>query len=272
MVVAVLHARILRLLRSVCRISVFGDGVLERARSTSLALLGTIAAIGLAIVAFALQLGWPIGTDGPLPNAPQEGRQAVGSAVVAAVPSRPPAARRNRGRGASRGQPLKPAVGPAASHPGEGSNLVVSNSEPTAPPSHRHPQNHQDAPQGQPAPAPQAPQSPQTPQGSAGASKPQPSPPPEPAPVPHPTAARTAARTRSRKLRCARQRQRLRQRQRQRAADLAARGRQSARRGRRVPTRPFGRSARPRGRLRGPLAPGTTFRLDGWPTRCARCT
>jgi hypothetical protein len=187
MVVAVLHARILRLLQSVGRISVFGDGVLERARSTSLALLGTIAAIGLAIVAFALQLGWPIGTDGPLPNAPREERQAVGSAVaVAAVPSRPPAARRNRGGGASRGQPVKPAVGPAASHRGEGSNLVVSNSEPTAPPGHRHPQNHQDAPQGQPTPAPQAPQAPQTPQGGAGASKPQPSPPPQPAPVPHP--------------------------------------------------------------------------------------
>lgn len=191
MLIAVLHPRIQRLLRSLFRISVFGDGLLERARSTSFALFGGIAAIGLAIVAFALQLGWPIGVDRPLPNAPPKQRQAVGAAVVvASPPSHPAAARRNHGRGAVGGRAVEPEVEPAASSPHGGSDLVVSNSEPApSPPSHPHPQGHQNAPQGQPAPAPQGSQPPQAPvaaQGAPGVSKPEPQSQPEPAPVPQP--------------------------------------------------------------------------------------
>jgi len=184
MLAAVLHARGQRLLRRLARISVFGDGLLERARSTSFALLGGIAAIGLAIVAFALQLGWPIGADRPLPSAPQK-RQAVGAGVaVGAAPSRPVAARRKRSRGAAtRGalarRDVTPAVDAAGAHPAPTSDQVVSDSEP-APPRHRHPRGHEETPQGQTPPAPQAP-----PEGT-GASKPQPPSQPQPVPAPQP--------------------------------------------------------------------------------------
>jgi hypothetical protein len=185
---AMLEMRGRRLLRCLAGISVFGDGLLERARSTSFALLGGIAATGLAIVAFALQLGWPIGADQPLPIAPPK-RQAVGAGVVvSAAPSRPAAARRDRGRATAAQPAATPAVEPTGSDRGATSGPVVSDSAP-APPRHSHPQGDRQAPQGQPAPAPQAPQQPQAPvtaQGGSGGSKPEPPVQPEPVPAPPP--------------------------------------------------------------------------------------
>lgn len=191
-----LLARGQRLLRHLAGISVFGDGLLERARSTYLALLGGVAATGLAIVAFALQLGWPIGADRPLPSVPQK-RQAVGAGVaVAAVPSRPVAARRKPSRGDAAPRVATPTVEATGPDSGPTSGLVVSNSEP-APPRDQDSHGHQEAPQGQPgpptqaspapqaAPAPQASPAPQAAQGGSGASKPGP-PGPEPAPAPQP--------------------------------------------------------------------------------------
>ncbi len=63
--------------------SVLGDGLLERTRSTSLALLGPTAAIGLAMVALALNQGWPLIAGAPIPGF-GSGHQAVGDATVAA--------------------------------------------------------------------------------------------------------------------------------------------------------------------------------------------
>lgn len=69
--------------RSSSRPSFFGRGMLERARATSLALLGGTTAVGLAMVALALNQGWPLipGSSVPLIS-PQH--QAVGRATVAA--------------------------------------------------------------------------------------------------------------------------------------------------------------------------------------------
>jgi hypothetical protein len=70
-----------RPLRSTARASVLGDGLLERIRSTSLALLGLTAAIGLAMVALALNQGWPLVASSPIPGFGSR-HQAVGDAAV----------------------------------------------------------------------------------------------------------------------------------------------------------------------------------------------
>lgn len=72
-----------RSLRSAARASVLGNGLLERTRSTSLALLGLTAAIGLAMVALALNQGWPLIEGAPIPGL-GGGHEAVGAASVAA--------------------------------------------------------------------------------------------------------------------------------------------------------------------------------------------
>lgn len=53
--------------RSAAKLSFMGEGLLERARSTILALLGAVVAIGLAAVALALNQDWPLLPDSPLP-------------------------------------------------------------------------------------------------------------------------------------------------------------------------------------------------------------
>jgi hypothetical protein len=72
-----------RSLRSAARASVLGNGLLERTRSTTLALLGLTAAIGLAMVALALNQGWPLIEGAPIPGL-GGGHEAVGGASVAA--------------------------------------------------------------------------------------------------------------------------------------------------------------------------------------------
>jgi hypothetical protein len=53
--------------------SLAGDGLLVRLRSTSIALLAVVAVIGLGLVAFILQLGWPTVFSGPIPEGPGVG-------------------------------------------------------------------------------------------------------------------------------------------------------------------------------------------------------
>lgn len=79
--VSVLSKNRQRSLRSAARASVLGDGLLERTRSTSLALLGATAAIGLAMIALALNQGWPLIAGAPIPGL-GSGHQAVGKAAV----------------------------------------------------------------------------------------------------------------------------------------------------------------------------------------------
>lgn len=72
-----------RWLRSPKKPSLLGGGLLERARSTTLALLGMTAAVGLAMVALALNQSWPLVAGSPIPGAPSQ-QEAVGEATVAA--------------------------------------------------------------------------------------------------------------------------------------------------------------------------------------------
>jgi hypothetical protein len=53
--------------------SLAGDGLLVRLRSTSIALLAVVAVVGLGLVAFISQLGWPTVLSGPIPEGPELG-------------------------------------------------------------------------------------------------------------------------------------------------------------------------------------------------------
>ncbi len=137
--VAVHYRRQQQRLQSAAR-AVLGDGLLDRARNTSLALLGLTAAVGLAMVAMALNQSWPLIAGAPIPSI-GERHQAVGDATVAegakarsdhgvvrrtavgaqgSIASNPP-----QGKGAG--------VTPApASQPAGSESLVVSRSTPVS--------------------------------------------------------------------------------------------------------------------------------------------
>ncbi len=53
--------------------SLAGDGLLIRLRSTSIAILAAVAVVGLGLVAFISQLGWPSVLSGPIPQNPTRG-------------------------------------------------------------------------------------------------------------------------------------------------------------------------------------------------------
>ena len=156
--VSVLSKHRQRSLRSAVRTSVLGDGLLERTRSTTLALLGLTAAIGLAMVALALNQGWPLIAGAPIPGIGGD-HQAVGDAAAVAttgsrsVPSVLLQARRHVGsaglpgaptRSGGKGVAVAGAQSPGAAH------LVVSNPTPVSPVG-------QSPPSGTPEPAPVAP-------------------------------------------------------------------------------------------------------------------
>jgi len=170
--------------------------MLERARATSLALLGATAAVGLAIVALALNQSWPLLEGSSIPAPP---RQAVGGASVVALPPKPApraaAGRRRPDSGARQtgaGAPARPQAPLTGRSGGEkASTLVVSagaparsggGGSPKAPPTPgKGPANHsqptQTAPQQAPAPTASPPSQEPAP----------PSPAPTPAPAPAPT-------------------------------------------------------------------------------------
>jgi len=52
--------------------TLLGDGMLVRLRSTTIGILGAVAAMGLGLVAVASQQGWPGVFSGPLPQAPAQ--------------------------------------------------------------------------------------------------------------------------------------------------------------------------------------------------------
>lgn len=78
--VSVLSKHGQRSLRSAAMAGILGNGLLERARSTTLALLGMAAAVGLATVALALNQDWPLIPGAPIPGL-GGGHEAVGQAV-----------------------------------------------------------------------------------------------------------------------------------------------------------------------------------------------
>jgi hypothetical protein len=73
--------------RSVIGSSLAGDGLLVRLRSTSIALIGLVAAVGLGLIAFISQLGWPGVLNAPIPGSPAE-TGSVRDAIALTRPAR----------------------------------------------------------------------------------------------------------------------------------------------------------------------------------------
>lgn len=172
------------------RPSLLGGGLLERARSTTLALLGVTAAVGLAMVALALNQGWPLVAGSAIPAPPHLG---VGKAAVVAATSprlipatgavAPPssahsrdAASRSGGspNGGSAGGSADFVVSPSSpvsgEHSGTGRQVPVGNPRPAPP------QSEQAAatPAAQPAPAPAQTTPPAATPAASGATTPPP--------------------------------------------------------------------------------------------------
>jgi hypothetical protein len=166
MVVQVDQKRMHRRPRPGARISLLGDRLPERIRSTAFALLGTTAALGLAVVAIALQGDWPLVAGSPVPPAPPRhqaigGAEALGPRAGATHPASPShtgkVASHRHNRPASPHTESTPAAAPAP--PGE---LVSSPAAPVSPPSgaaqhggHSHPSPAPQSQQPSSAPQPQ---------------------------------------------------------------------------------------------------------------------
>ncbi len=58
---------------SVLGSSLAGDGLLVRLRRATIALLAVVAAVGLGLIAFVSQVGWPTVFSGPIPAGPEPG-------------------------------------------------------------------------------------------------------------------------------------------------------------------------------------------------------
>jgi hypothetical protein len=165
-------------LQSAARKSLFGDGMLERARATSLALLGVTAALGLAMVALVFNQNWPLIPGAPIPGFGDR-QQAIGDATVAAEARAPrervatlPGSVGGQGSEASArpaGKRQEGAPAPTASQPPVSESVVVADSisagspeggsggdtSPAPPPSAQQPVATP-APVAPPTPAPEA--------------------------------------------------------------------------------------------------------------------
>jgi hypothetical protein len=165
--VSVHYKRGQRWLRSGPKPNILGAGILERARATSLALLGATAAVGLAIVAIALNQEWPLIAGSSIPPLPQR-QQNLGEAKVAAgvgagdESSPVGAGSRARASGASRnpGRLAEDAGSAPESTAGEPADFVVAPFAPAKPQggrSHPSPQ-HQSPPPAVTQPPPATPE------------------------------------------------------------------------------------------------------------------
>jgi hypothetical protein len=184
----VLHKRVqLRLLPSV-----LGDSLPERLRSTLIAMLGITAAVGLGLVAVALQQGFPLVASGPIPEPPVK-REA---ARHRAVPQERPAAVRRDATPVPAADDIVAAategpggIAPAESPPSEAAPVLVTDApsagdggEDRKRPSGRAPASPRPAAQAPPA----APEEEPTATPSSEAPEPAPEPEPGPAPPSHP--------------------------------------------------------------------------------------
>jgi outer membrane biosynthesis protein TonB len=165
--------------------SLLGGGLLERARSTTLALLGLTAAVGLAMVAIALNQGWPLVAGNSIPLIPPR-HQDIGEATVVAGPTggdvskAPKAVRRARSNTPGGGTGTRAEEGsPPAPAPSESTELVVAPAAATKP--------QDESPKHIPAPAEQPPEAVAEPPTAASPSKPASPPSSTPAPAPAPT-------------------------------------------------------------------------------------
>lgn len=148
--------------RTAARMSILGNGLLERARSTSLALLGLTAAVGLTMVALVLNQGLPLLPGSPIPGGGQDGRSRGPAGGPAALAGGAPrgTARGSQARASSPSGGSKNAR--SGSHGGSARRVDVSISAPAG---------RRGGSEGAPAPAPPspAPTSPAVPAPSAPA-------------------------------------------------------------------------------------------------------
>jgi hypothetical protein len=197
MVVAVLHV-LGQPLSRIAKRGLLGNSLLGRARSTSFALLGATAAVGLAVLAIALQEDWPLVPGSPPPRPPAQ-QAAVGEAMALGVakPSPHVSSRRGglggkagsvaHGRNPSRSSARGQAASPAGSVTAPTSEPVISpsaaagtrseggshGSRPPRSPSPSPPSKPKPAPAAQvPAPAATTPASPAPPASPASSQPP----------------------------------------------------------------------------------------------------
>jgi hypothetical protein len=90
-----------------------GDGLLVRIRSTSIGLLGLVAATGLALVAFVSNQGWPDSLNSPIPGSPPSA-SAVHDAVAVGQPRSAVGASLTQAREVGRGSAHVPGKGGGA--------------------------------------------------------------------------------------------------------------------------------------------------------------
>lgn len=117
------------LARSTLYSNVVGDSMLARLRNSTIALLGVVTVVGLALVAFISQLGIPGAFDGAIPNGPRD-VAAVGKAIALtpAVATGHPAP--GNGRKGVRYRSSAPTRPPAAAPgPGSGTGLDLGGSK-----------------------------------------------------------------------------------------------------------------------------------------------
>lgn len=115
--------------------SIFGEGLLDRARSISFALLGASAAVGFAMIAIVLQVDWPLVAGSPVPPVPAR-QEAIGNATAVRAAATPRLAgtgvAQRRDAGPSAGHPIRAAAAkPAAPAPAVTTQLVVAPTPPT---------------------------------------------------------------------------------------------------------------------------------------------
>jgi hypothetical protein len=162
--------------RSILGSSLAGDGLLVRLRSTSIGLLGLVAAVGLGLIAFISQLGWPGVFSQPIPG-PPAGAGAVHDAIALTRPtpalgvsnathalSRAAVRRAVHGHGGGRAPSGSPAIGGSRQLAATGGETTTPASPPAPAP----------APAAEPAPQPPVPAGEATSQPPPTASSPGP--------------------------------------------------------------------------------------------------
>jgi hypothetical protein len=158
--------------RSTFYSSVVGDSMLARLRSTTIALLGVVTAVGLGLVAFISQLGFPGVFNGAIPDG--SGGSAAVHGAIALAPAVGTARPARGGRIASARVRLPSSSSPHAPRPAAGPHLGSLNQAGHVPVTGQPPAGHTQPPsttpaepEGEPAPA-------EAPVPSAASPKPEP--------------------------------------------------------------------------------------------------
>lgn len=130
--------------------TILGDGMLVRLRSTTIGILGIVAAVGLGLTAMVSQQGWPGVFGGPLPQAPTHLVENDPISVPRVREAAPPGGAHH----ASSPSQAPDGAAAGATHPStggrNGGSVAGNGPQATEPPRHTHPQPAQ--PQAEPTP------------------------------------------------------------------------------------------------------------------------